>query len=83
MRTTRYRRFSHGWGWDPVKGGTVFDNRHGDLPLKPHGYYREYDVVAPASEGRGKLRIVLGQGGEVFITGNHYEDFRYVINMPE
>lgn len=66
-----------------VRGGQIFGNFGGDLPLKPQGYYREYDVVAPAIDGRGKLRIVLGQGGEVYLTGNHYQDFRQIINMPQ
>jgi guanyl-specific ribonuclease Sa len=66
-----------------VSGGGIFQNNLLDLPLKPHGYYREYDVE-PAVKGkdRGKLRLVLGNGGEVYITGNHYRDFRQIINMP-
>src|SRR5690242_2159501 len=66
-----------------VTGGRIFRNDLLDLPAKPHDYYREYDVE-PASKDkdRGKLRIVLGDGGEVFITGNHYRDFRQIINMP-
>ena len=74
----RYSRLPPG-----IKGGQVFANHDGTLPMKIHGHYHEYDVVAPAVDGRGKLRIVLGQGGEVYITGNHYEDFRQIINMPE
>jgi guanyl-specific ribonuclease Sa len=66
-----------------VTGGSVFRNELQDLPEKPPGYYREYDV-APKEPGadRGKLRLVLGTGGEVYITGNHYRDFRQIINMP-
>jgi guanyl-specific ribonuclease Sa len=66
-----------------VTGGSVFANVLHDLPVKPHGYYREYNVE-PAVKGqdRGKLRLVLGTGGEVYITGNHYRDFRQIINMP-
>jgi guanyl-specific ribonuclease Sa len=66
-----------------VQGGRVFENQRGDLPLKTAGYYHEYDLVAPTPGGRGKLRMVLGNGGEVYITGNHYDDFRQVINLPE
>lgn len=65
-----------------VKGGRVFENKDLDLPEKNPGYYREYDVVPLAADGRGTLRIVLGLNGEVFITGNHYHDFRQIINMP-
>ncbi len=66
-----------------VTGGSIFANATQDLPVRPHGYYHEYDVE-PAIKGkdRGKLRIVLGNGGEVFVTGNHYRDFRQIINMP-
>ena len=66
-----------------VTGGSRFANALLDLPVKPYGYYREYDVV-PRVEGRdrGKLRLVLGNGGEVYITGNHYRDFRQIINIP-
>jgi len=66
-----------------VTGGSIFANVHRDLPVKPHGYYREYDVE-PTVKGkdRSKLRLVLGNGGDVYITGNHYRDFRQIINMP-
>lgn len=66
-----------------VTGGRVFGNYLLDLPPKGNAYYREYDVEPTvAGTDRGKLRIVLGEGGEVFITGNHYRDFRQIINMP-
>lgn len=66
-----------------VSGGSTFANANHDLPDRPHGYYREYDVT-PSTPGanRGKLRLVLGQLGEVYITGNHYDDFRQIIHMP-
>ncbi len=66
-----------------VSGGRVFENYAGDLPQRPQGYYREYDVTTPAADGRGLLRIVLGTGGEIYITGNHYRDFRQILNVPE
>lgn len=66
-----------------VTGGRIFGNDFRDLPVKAHGYYREYDVTRKEKgKNRGKLRIVLGNGGEVYITGNHYRDFRQIINMP-
>jgi guanyl-specific ribonuclease Sa len=66
-----------------IRGGGIFANALLDLPVKRHGYYREYDVE-PTVKGkdRGLLRLVLGNGGEVYITGNHYRDFRQIINMP-
>ncbi len=72
----RFRRLPRG-----VTGGSIFENREGDLPPKQRGYYKEYDVEI-SSGNRGKLRIVLGDGGEVYITGNHYRDFRQIINIP-
>jgi guanyl-specific ribonuclease Sa len=66
-----------------VTGGSIFTNVLHDLPVKPHGYYREYDVeVTVKGRDRGKLRLVVGNGGETYITGNHYRDFRQIINMP-
>ena len=66
-----------------VAGGRVFYNLDDDLPIKAPGYYREYDVHPPTNSGRGRLRIVLGNSGEVYITGNHYRDFRQIVDMPE
>jgi guanyl-specific ribonuclease Sa len=66
-----------------VTGGGVYKNLTQDLPVKPYGYYREYDVEPTvAGKNRGTLRIVLGNGGEVYITGDHYGDFRQIIEMP-
>src|SRR5262249_30974668 len=61
----------------------TFHNADNDLPAKPDGYYTEYDVE-PTVEGRdrGKYRLVLGKGGEGYITGDHYRDFRQIVNMP-
>jgi guanyl-specific ribonuclease Sa len=58
----------------------VWENRWLDLPLKPHGYYREFYVGTSAESG--DLRIVLGEGGEVYISGNHHRDWRQVVGMP-
>lgn len=67
-----------------VKGGREFENRDGDLPKKPESHYKEYDVeVIAEGAKRTKLRIVLGADGEVFITGNHYRDFRQIVGIPE
>jgi len=67
-----------------VTGGRIFRNELLDLPVKPQDYYHEYDVETTVKgKDRGTLRIVLGASGEVYITGNHYCDFRQIINMPE
>ncbi len=66
-----------------ITGGGIFQNALQDLPVKPQGYYHEYDGEPTVKDkDRGKLRIVLGNGGEVYVTGNHYRDFRQIINMP-
>ncbi len=59
----------------------VFQNRDGILPRKSPDHYREH-YLGPSSVS-GSLRIVLGKGGEVYITGNHYDDFRQIINIPQ
>lgn len=81
-------RFIRSHGGSPplgIVGNRVFLNLDNDLPTKPLGYYREYDLVPtpiPGQGDRGTKRFVLGQNGEVYITGNHYRDFRQVINIP-
>jgi len=30
----------------------------------------------------GSLRVVLSDGGEVYVTGNHYRDFIQVLHLP-
>ena len=64
-----------------VKGGREFRNDEGVLPKKSPKYYKEYDVKPPAHNGRGLLRLVLGDRGKVYITGNHYRDFRQIIGI--
>jgi ribonuclease T1 len=57
------------------KDGSVFQNREGQLPLKPSGYYHEYTVKTPNSPDRGARRIVAGAGGEIYYTADHYDSF--------
>jgi hypothetical protein len=71
------RDFKKGKSAWPVK---VFVNRWLDLPVKPLDYYHEY-YSGPKGVA-GLLRIVLGKGGEVYVTGNHYRDFRQIVGMP-
>jgi ribonuclease len=64
-------------GW---RGNQVFENKDGDLPTRAYGYYKEfYRGPFPAS---GSARVVLGQGGEVYVTENHYHDFVQVLQLP-
>ncbi len=69
QRIARGERFPH------VRDGTVFQNKEGRLPLKPPGYYKEYVVPTPGVSGPGARRVVIGAGGEVYYTPNHYDSF--------
>ncbi|MFZ5441045.1 MAG: M48 family metalloprotease [Myxococcota bacterium] len=57
------------------RDGIVFENREGLLPRKPRGYYREYTVKTPGERTRGARRIIAGENGERYYTGDHYETF--------
>jgi hypothetical protein len=61
----------HPYGQD----GTIFGNREGLLPAKSHGYYREYTVPTPGLTTRGARRVVVGDGGEIYLTTEHYRSF--------
>ena len=65
---------NRGWRAD------TFRNDEGFLPKKPHGHYREHYVGN--KNVSGSLRIILGQDGEIFVSGNHYGDFRQIIGVP-
>ena len=43
------------------------------------GYYREYTVPTPGSDDRGARRIVAGDGGELYWTGDHYSSFSRIV----
>lgn len=45
------------------------------LPEQAMGYYREYTVPTPGSDDRGARRIVAGEDGEPYCTGDHYSSF--------
>ena len=55
--------------------GGVFRNDEMLLPDRPHGYYREFTVETSGEDDRGERRLVVGRGGEVFYTEDHYESF--------
>jgi ribonuclease T1 len=57
------------------RDGIVFQNREGLLPDQSTGYYQEYTVSSPGTPGRGAQRLVVGQGGEVYFTPDHYQTF--------
>jgi ribonuclease T1 len=63
----------------PTKDGSTFQNREQQLPEHPRGYYREYTVPTPGSPDRGARRLIVGRGGEMYYTDNHYRSFKLVV----
>lgn len=57
------------------RDGVTFENREDLLPDHPVGYYKEYTVPTPGSDDRGARRIVVGEAGEYYYTGDHYRSF--------
>lgn len=62
-----------------ARDGIVFGNFEGLLPKHQRGYYHEYTVKTPGAHDRGARRIVTGQSGEIYYTGDHYKSFRAVL----
>lgn len=62
----------------PRNDGATFENRERVLPAKAKGYYREYTVTTPGSPDRGPRRIITGQDGATFYTGDHYASFQRI-----
>ncbi|MEY6432113.1 ribonuclease domain-containing protein [Thioalkalicoccus limnaeus] len=61
---------------DPHRNdGSVFQNRERLLPIQERGYYREYVVRTPGIRHAGPQRLVIGAGGEVYYTADHYRSF--------
>ena len=60
------------------RDGVVFGNFEQLLPRRERGYYREYTVPTPALNHRGARRMVVGRGGELYYTDDHYRTFRQV-----
>jgi ribonuclease T1 len=58
--------------------GRIFGNREGLLPRRSRGYYREYTVKTPGARDRGARRIIVGRGGELYYTEDHYRSFRRI-----
>jgi len=56
----------------------VFGNFERVLPARDRNYYREYTVPTPGETDRGTRRIVTGNGGEKYYTGDHYATFKYI-----
>jgi guanyl-specific ribonuclease Sa len=62
----------------PKNDGVVFQNREKILPACSSAYYHEYTVPTPGSSDRGARRIITGNAGEYFYTGDHYASFKVV-----
>jgi guanyl-specific ribonuclease Sa len=62
----------------PANDGVVFNNNEHRLPSEPKGFYREYTVPTPGASNRGTRRIITGQDGAYYYTGDHYESFQRV-----
>ena len=61
---------------DPhVRDGSIFRNEKGLLPAKPNGYYQEFVHRTPGINHVGPQRVVIGRGGEVYYTPDHYDSF--------
>ncbi|MBV2153883.1 ribonuclease [Kitasatospora sp. SUK 42] len=60
------------------RDGIVFENRESRLPRKTDGYYHEFTVVTPGSNDRGTRRVVTGNSGEQYWSGDHYATFQEI-----
>lgn len=45
------------------------------LPQRPTVHYAEYVHPTPGISGPGPQRLVVGKGGEVYYTADHYKTF--------
>jgi guanyl-specific ribonuclease Sa len=68
-------RIARGESFPHRNDGSVFQNREGRLPNRPGGYYKEYVHSTPGAKGPGAQRVVVGGGGEVYYTPDHYQTF--------
>jgi ribonuclease T1 len=62
-----------------TRDGAVFGNFERALPSRSRGYYREYTVRTPGAKDRGARRIIVGAGGELYYTDDHYRTFRRIV----
>jgi filamentous hemagglutinin len=74
-------RIAAGRSFPHRNDGSIFQNRPfrgtrtPGLPVKPGGYYREFVHPTPGVSGPGPQRIIVGQGGEIYYTPDHYRTF--------
>ena len=72
-------RIAKGEGFPHRNDGSTFGNRERRLPNRPRGYYTEYVHPTPGVRGPGPQRLVIGKGGDVWYTPDHYDSFRAVV----
>ena len=58
--------------------GSTFGNRERRLPQKPSGYYTEYVHPTKGIGGPGPQRVIVGKGGDIWYTPDHYETFQKI-----
>ena len=68
-------RISKGEAHPHKNDGTPFENRKSVLPEKPDGYYTEYVHPTKGVSHAGMQRVVVGKGGEIYYTSDHYQTF--------
>jgi ribonuclease T1 len=71
-------RIKKGGPFSYERDGVVFHNFERRLPVRKRGYYREYTVPTPGARDRGTRRLVAGDNGELYYTGDHYRTFRRI-----
>lgn len=64
------------WLGGKMIGGDYFDNRENELP--GGGIYREADLDEEDCGHRGAKRLVFDDGGNIWVTVDHYRSFQRV-----
>lgn len=76
---TTLERIREGRKYDHRNDGAFFGNRERRLPQKrDFDYYREFVHFMKNLPFPGPQRVVIGKGGEVYYTADHYESFERV-----
>ena len=68
-------RIASGGRFPHRNDGSIFRNTEGLLPRQNTGYYKEFVHPTHGVNGPGPMRIVTGQGGEMWFTPDHYRTF--------
>lgn len=69
------RRISEGEKFPHRNDGSIFKNYTDVLPKQDAGYYREFVHPTPGVKGPGARRLVIGKGGDIWFTADHYKTF--------